>query len=458
MRFERATRLSATPEEVWSWHSRVGALERLSPPWQSIESLGEVGTPQIGSRVHLRLGRGLLAIRWTAEHTAVEPGRGFEDVQVEGPFKSWRHQHAFLPVGENSSLLRDRIDYEIPGGRLLGRMAARPIERSIERTFAYRHRVTSEDLELHKGFAAARPLRVGVTGASGLVGRVLVPMLTTGGHEVVHLVRAESTPRRLDQARWSPELGVLDPSRLEGLDAVVHLAGENISQRRWTIQQRERIRWSRVVGTARLVESLGDLERPPKAFVSASAVGYYGDRGDELLDEESDPGSGFLAAVCQDLEAAAAEARHWAERVVMARLGVVLSARGGALASMLPAFRAGVGGVMGSGRQFVSWISIDDAAGALIHILQSDNLQGPVNLVAPRPQRNRDFVRQLAATLRRPAVVPMPSWVARGLFGPIASEILLSGASVQPERLQTSDYRFRHAELEPAIRFLLGRQ
>ena len=310
-------------------------------------------------------------------------------------------------------------------------------------------------MELHTSDSADDLLSVGVTGASGLVGSALTTLLTTGGHRVTRLLR----PPGNDQGRvalWDPDQGVLEPAKMEGLDAVVHLAGENIAQGRWTRRKKERILNSRVQGTSNLIQSLSGLERPPKTFLCSSAIGIYGDRGNELLDEGSTTGVGFLAEVCRQWEEAANQAAVLGMRVAIARTGVVLSPAGGALAKMMPAFRLGAGGKIGSGEQFMSWISIDDAAGALIHILKRPELEGPVNLVSPNAVTNREFTQVLAGVLRRPAFMPMPALGAKALFGQMAEEALLASTCVAPTQLDTSGYCFRDAQLGPALTRLLS--
>lgn len=308
----------------------------------------------------------------------------------------------------------------------------------------------------HPSDSQGAPLAVGITGASGLVGSALTDLLTTGGHRVIRLVRSPADDHGL-AALWDPAIGILEPDKLEGLDAMVHLAGENIAQGRWTRSKKKRILRSRVEGTSNLIQSLSGLERAPKTFLSASAIGIYGDRGDELLDEESSTGTGFLADVCRQWEAAANQAADLGMRVALARTGVVLSPAGGALAKMLPAFSMGAGGKIGSGEQFMSWVSIDDAAGALIHILTRPDLLGAVNLVSPNPVSNSEFTKNLAAVLRRPAIMPLPAFGARALFGQMAEEVLLASARVVPGRLGESDFAFRDRELYAALKRLLDR-
>jgi uncharacterized protein (TIGR01777 family) len=296
-----------------------------------------------------------------------------------------------------------------------------------------------------------------VTGASGLIGTALVRGLRTRGYRVSALVRRAPGPGEIS---WDPDGGRLDPRDLEGIDAIVHLAGENVGAR-WTAARKQRIRNSRVRGTRLLSEAMTRTSKRPAVLVSASAVGIYGNRGDEILDEESpvgDAGYDFLAAVGQEWEAATGPARAAGIRVVNSRFGVVLSPDGGALGRMLLPFRLGVGGRLGSGSQWMSWISIDDVASAVLHLLETDTLLGPVNVTAPEPLRNRDFTRILGRVLSRPTPFPAPAVALRLVLGEMADGTLLSSARVLPRRLLASGFRFAHPDLETALRHVLRRE
>jgi uncharacterized protein (TIGR01777 family) len=299
-------------------------------------------------------------------------------------------------------------------------------------------------------------MKVLVTGSTGFIGSALVPHLVSAGHEVSRLVRTPPKPGGAE-VRWDPASGIVETGGLDGVDAVVHLAGESIATGRWTAEKKARIRESRVRGTAVLAESLARLAQPPRTLVCASAIGYYGDRGDQVLTEESPPGSGFLADVCREWEAAADPARTAGIRVVNLRIGVVLSRRGGALAQMLRPFLMGVGGKLGSGRQYMSWIALDDLLRAAAHVLATEALSGPVNAVAPNPVTNVEFTRALGHILGRPTLFSIPAFAVRCVFGEMGDEVLLASARVEPRRLIASGYRFRYAELEDALRHVLGR-
>lgn len=293
-----------------------------------------------------------------------------------------------------------------------------------------------------------------VSGSTGLIGSALVSALEESGHRVRRLTRSGGSSE--DVVRWDPSAGEIDAGRIEGVDAVVHLAGENIVGR-WTDAKKARIRDSRVRGTRLLSDTLARLPTPPAVMISASASGYYGDRGNELLSEESAPGDNFLAGVGQEWEAAADPAREAGVRVVHPRIGIVLSTEGGALGTTLPIFKLGVGGKIGSGRQYWSWIAIDDVVGAILHVLTENSLEGPVNVTVPDPPTNAEYTRVLGRVLGRPTVFPLPAPVARIMLGQLADELLLASQRIEPARLKETGYSYRYPELEGALRHLLGR-
>lgn len=300
-------------------------------------------------------------------------------------------------------------------------------------------------------------MHVLVTGSSGLVGSALVSFLAQGGHSVRRLRRGSASLSRPDTAFWNPTDGTLAEGALEGVDAVVHLAGENIAGGRWTDARKREIRASRVEGTRRLCEALVAARPAPRTLVAASAIGFYGDRGDETLDESAAPGVGFLPDVCQEWEAAVAPARAGGMRVVNLRIGIVLAADGGALAKMLMPFKLGVGGIIGSGQQFMSWIVLDDLVRVIQAALTDDGMAGPVNAVAPGAVTNREFTRTLGRVLGRPTVFPMPAFGARLAFGEMADALLLASSRVTPKTLDERGFEFTYGTLEGGLRHVLDR-
>ena len=286
-----------------------------------------------------------------------------------------------------------------------------------------------------------------------MVGASLVPALESAGHEVFRLVRHE--PKEAREIRWNPLEGVEDAKELEGMDAVVHLAGESIAEGRWTEEKKKRIRESRVLGTTVLAKALAGRKQQPRTLLSASAIGYYGDRGKEILTEESSHGEDFLAGVCREWEEATAPASAAGIRVALMRFGIILSREGGALAKMLTPFKLGAGGRLGSGEQYMSWIALDDVVGAIQHLLEDETASGPVNMVAPNPVTNSEFTKQLGRVLKRPTIFPAPEFALRLAFGEMADVTLLASQQVEPARLKESGYAFKYPELESALRHLL---
>jgi uncharacterized protein len=297
-------------------------------------------------------------------------------------------------------------------------------------------------------------MKILISGSTGLVGSALVPTFQSSGHDVVRLVRSSNSGA--GSIAWNPMSGQLSAANLEGIDAAVHLAGENIAARRWTPAQKTLIRESRVAGTRLLAETLAKLKEPPKTLVCASAIGFYGDRSDQRLNEDSPPGTGFLADTCREWEAAAKPAADRGIRVVHLRTGIVLASQGGALAKMLTPFRLGIAGIIGDGQQYMSWISLDDLVAVISFALSSQTLRGPVNAVAPNPVTNHEFTKTLGRVLRRPTVFPMPAFAARLAFGEMADGLLLASARVEPKRLVEAGFRFRFPELEGALVHAVG--
>ncbi|MFN0056312.1 MAG: TIGR01777 family oxidoreductase [Planctomycetales bacterium] len=456
-RLTRRIELAAPAQFVYDWHLRPGAFDRLAPPWQKVEVRDPGAGVAEGSRVVVRMRSGPLWKDWIAEHFGIVPGQEFHDRQIRGPFAFWEHAHRVEPAGSDRCVLEDQIAYALPLGRLGGWLGGALVRNELERLFNYRHAVTSQDIAALWTQRGNRRMRVLVSGSTGLVGTALIPLLTTAGHEVVRLVRSRAKTPSKEMVQWDPEANYVDAAELEGLDAIVHLAGEPIAAGRWNPERKRRIRESRIRGTRLLCETLSHLARPPQTLVCASAIGVYGDRGDEVLTESSSPGSGFLAEVCRDWEAACEPARQKGIRVANLRMGVVLSPAGGALAKMLTPFKMGVGGVIGSGRQFMSCVALDDLVGAILHILVTPGLSGPINGVCPEPVSNREFTKTLGKVLGRPTIFPMPALAARLAFGEMADELLLASARVQPGRLLEMGYQFRCPTVESALRHVLGR-
>ena len=296
-------------------------------------------------------------------------------------------------------------------------------------------------------------MKIALAGASGLVGTALIPALESQGHEVTRLVR---TAPRVGEIEWHPNKDEVSAASLEGFDIIINLAGENIAGGRWTDEQKRKIRDSRVNGTHLLSEAIAKIERKPRAFVCASATGIYGDRGDEVLDEQSESGGGFLAGVCREWEMACELAVKAGVRVVNLRFGPILAREGGMLAKLLTPFKLGMGGKVGSGKQFISWISLEDAINAIVLAINDESIRGPLNVVSPNPVTNEEFTKTLGHVLSRPTALAMPAFAARLAFGEMADEMLLVSQRVMPKRLNAAGFEFKYPGLESALRHYLA--
>lgn len=427
--------------DVFAWHERPGAVRRLTPPWLPVRVVREAASLADGEAV-LDFPLGL---RWVARHSGYAPPERFVDELVSPPLRwglRWRHTHEFRDEGDRTRIT-DTVDTNAP-------------ETLLRPMFAYRHRQLRMDLAAQATARnnGDRPMVVAMTGASGLVGGALAPFLTTAGHRVIRLVRG--VPHGPDERRWDPA----DPAEdlLRDVDAVIHLAGASIAGR-FTDAHRAAVRGSRIGPTRALAELAGRTPDGPAVFVSASAIGYYGpDRGDETLDESAARGDGFLADLVADWEQATTPAAEAGLRVVTVRTGLVQSPAGGTLRLFHPLFSAGLGGRLGDGRMWQSWIGIDDLVDVYHRALYDAGLSGPVNAVAPTPVRNADYTRTLAQVLRRPAVLPVPGLGPRLLLGTEgATELAQASQRLYPAVLLGRGHRFRHPTLEPALRHLLGK-
>ena len=448
--------LDHPPDEVFEWHTRPGAFERLAPPWVDVQVVRREGGIADGARVLLRVRRGLLGISGELRHLGYQEGRQFQDEQVRGPLGSYLHTHRFLPHDSGGCRVQDEVVWEPPLGAA-GELFGNPVvRRGLSRLFPFRHERLKNDLELHRRHGDRARIAVAISGASGFLGRALTHFLTSGGHEVVPMVRTKE-PAREGFIYWNWKRQEIDREALRLVDAVVHLAGEPLVGIRWTRDKKREILASRVRGTELLARTMAELHDGPKTLVAASGVGYYGTRGDEILNENSGPGRGFLAQVCQAWEGATSRAERSGVRVVRIRTGFVLSPAGGALGKLLLPFRLGMGGRIGSGRQYVPWIDLDDHVGIVYHVLMNDQIRGALNLSAPHPVPQATFASVLGRVLGRPTVVPVPDLAVRVLLGEMGEETLLAGQRPKPLRAEESGYRFLFEGLEESLRYQLGR-
>ncbi len=455
--FIKRSRFDAPVEEVFQWHARPGALERLSPPWDPLDVRFKDGGIEKGARVVMKMKAAPLPLKitWTAEHTDYDENRMFRDRQVKGPFSRWIHTHRFEPDGPRACRMEDHIEYALPVppfGHLFGNAF---VQKKLERIFRFRHSVLAGDLKVHQARGAKKPLSVLVSGASGVVGSALLPFLTTGGHRALRLVRRAADVDKGEVA-WDPAKGLLDRENIRGVDAAVHLSGENIGQGRWTKEKKRRIIDSRVKSTSLIASAMAGLDPKPDVLVCASAIGWYGNRGADLVTEEDSRGHDFISEVCERWEKAAAPALEAGIRVVFLRIGVALSPIGGALQRVLLPFKAGLGGTLGPGSQYISWIGMDDLIDVIYHAINHKALEGPVNAAAPNPVTNLEYTRTLGRILARPTSLSVPESAIRLAFGQMGEEVVLSGARVAPAKLLETGFNFRHPDLEAALRHMLG--
>ncbi len=450
--FEKTTEIPVPVEELFKWYSQPAVFKRLTPPFEKVRVIEKTGGIEDGARVVLEAGP--FRQRWEALHRDYVPNRQFRDEQVKGPFAKWVHTHGFEPISQGTSKLIDQLDYQLPMGFLGSIAAGGWMRKKLNRLFAFRHRRTLNDLK--RIYPHSKPLRIVMAGASGLVGSELKTFLSCAGHDVHSLVRHLANIEK-GEIYWDPIKREIDKNLLEGADAVIHLGGENIGASRWTKERKEAIRQSRVQSTRFLAETLATLNNKPKVFIVSSAIGFYGNRGEEVLTEESQPGKGFLPEACEEWERAADPAR-WANlRVVHVRTGIVLSLSGGALPKMLLPFLMGAGGIIGSGKQWMSWIALEDLVGIFHELLYREDLSGPVNATAPGTVTNREFTKVLGKVLHRPTIAPLPGFVVKLLFGEMGEALLLEGQNVQPAKLSKAGFEFFYPELEQALRWQLGR-
>ena len=436
---------------LFAWHERPGAFERLTPGFMPARVLARSGGITDGSRVTLGIPVGPVTTRWEMEHVGYVQGREFRDVQRKGPFAHWEHIHRMEPQGDAASVLDDRITYALPLPPFGDVVAGWFTRERLERLLQWRHALTKLDLERHARFASAPRMRVAITGASGFLGTSLAAFLTTGGHSVLRIGRG-----RENDVQWDPARGQLDASALDGVDAVIHLAGSSVAER-WTEEHKRSIRESRVQSTRLIAQAIAKLAKKPRVLLSGSAIGIYGSRGDEALDESSALGDDFLADVGREWEAETRVAEDAGVRVAHLRTGIVLNPAGGALAKMVTPFLAGVGGKLGSGRQWMSWISREDWLGAAHHALFTESVRGAVNLVGPEPVTAATFAATLARVLGRPNLFPVPAFALKTLFGAMAEGTILASQRVLPKALERSGFAFAHPSLASALRFELGR-
>lgn len=453
----RRIELPVPAADAFAWHERPGALERLTPPWAPVMAEQPPTSLAVGTKVILRAGIGPIRPRWVAEHVVYDPPHEFRDVQRSGPFAVWDHRHRFEDLPGGRSALTDEVTYELPFGRLGHVLGGRIVDRQIARMFAYRHHRTLADLTAHAA-QQETTMKVAITGASGMIGRALSAFLSTGGHDVLRMVRRPAGGP--DEVSWDPQAGSVDMEKLRGVDAVIHLAADPIQPRPLTDAKRRSLRDSRVDGTRTIAQALASMDDGPRVLLSASGANIYGDRGDEQLTEDSAPGNtGFLTELAHEWEGATRPAQDAGVRVVHVRTGIVLDRSATVLKALGTLTRLGGAAPVGTGRQHWPWVSLDDTVGLYHHALTTPDISGPFNATSPNPVTNEVFTRTLAKVLRRPMLpIRVPRFAPSLLLGrELADSLLFTSMRVIPLRAVATGYEFRHTDLEAALRALYGR-
>jgi hypothetical protein len=404
---------------------------------------------------------GILPQRWVAKHHSYIEGEQFCDDMIKGPFGRWNHVHKFIETGQTEMQIQDRIDWKLPFHFFTRIGSPIMVMPRVRQMFKHRTRRILADLKRQQMFKDAPRKRILISGSTGLIGTQLGAFLETDGHDVHRLIRP-STRLHADQdskkvVKWDDKSGKLIEGSLENFDVIIHLAGAGIGDKRWSKKRKKLIAESREIPTKNLANALANLASPPSLFMCASAVGYYDNRGDEELDEKSSTGNGFLAEICRKWEDAAQPAINAGIRTIHMRTGIVTTAAGGMLQQILLPAKLGAMGPIGGGRQWQSWISLDDQIYAMHYLMNHETASGVFNLTAPNPVTQKQFAKVLGKVLRRPAFAPAPGFVMKILFGEMGKSLILDGQKVRPKRLQDLGYTFEHETLEPALRDALGR-
>ncbi len=413
-----------------------------------------------------RIKLGPITFKWVAKHFSYIHNLQFQDKMIKGPFKKWIHTHSFIPQGENQCIIEDKIEYMPRFGKIGSKIIQKKIQNYLNQLFIYRERILVNDTILEK-MTREKGKNILITGSQGLIGSSLIPLLTNiGGHKITRLVRkinnnntySSPTTNKEDKKSifWYPEYDKLDHNELEGFDIIIHLAGENIFGR-WTDIKKQRIFNSRVGSTKLLAKSLTKLSNPPSLLICASAIGYYGDRPNEYITEDSIPGKGFLSEVCQKWEKATQDVTEIGIRVVNTRFGVVLTPKGGILQKLLSPFKLGLGITIGNKDQYISWVSIEDVIKSIFYSITNTSIKGPVNVVSPKPITNLEFSDTLKKIFNPKLSMSINQNIPKLIFGEMSKEVLFTNTYVIPKRLISTGYKFFNSELEDSLRFLLGK-
>ena len=447
MQFSKTSTVMVPGPFIYDWHTKDGAFNRLLPPWESVELIDSVG-PFDERFVQLKMKRFGVPIKWMAQHVDVVPGNEFTDIQVKGPFSKWRHTHQFLPLADIRTKMVDTIDLKLPFNLFSSLVSGWAIKRDINAMLNYRHDIIKYDLKLLYDWPL-KPQVIAISGASGMVGRPLVNFLKAAGHTVKLLVR-KSRADWSHELCWDPEVGILDD--FSDVNIIVHLAGESIASRlRWNQQKKNLIYRSRVRSTQAIVTQLQEKAHKVHTFICASGIGIY-PGSSQLMTESGPKGDRFLANVVADWEGACDPIRDKI-RVVNTRFGTILHPSGGVIERLNPLMKVGALGRVGHGDQYTSWVSLDDAIRAIYFSMANNNIEGPLNVVSPNPQRQIDWIKEWAKAVFRPSIAPLPEAVVSKLMGEMGEELLLQSLRVVPKKLQDQKFSFQHSSMTDLCQF-----
>ncbi len=448
--------------DVFNYHARYRAIDRLIPPWSKLKIIKRNIGLENGATCILELQCGPLKLKWVAKHIGYIQDQLFQDEMIKGPLKAWKHTHSFTPNELGGCIMEDKINYSLPYGLNRFNIVRNRLNKTLCEMFSYRHRILQNDLKLWDLLKENKGKRILISGSTGLIGSALIPLLELAGeHKISRLVRPSSkysfSHNSSNFKVWDPETGIVAPSDLEGFDAIIHLSGESIGGR-WSKIKKKRIHDSRVKTTELLCNTIKKLKKPPLTLLCASAIGYYGTRGEEVVTEDTMAGDGFLANLCVDWEAQANSVKDMGIRVVNARFGLILSPKGGILKllTIAPYLKVGMG--LGNGSNVFNWISIEDVIGSILYSVDNTTIRGPVNIVSPNPMNASDFFEIISKIQENQIFLRIGSGFMKRAIGDFADTINDSNGVVKPQKLLAAGYPFMTPSLEDAIRLLLGRQ
>ncbi len=458
--FVHKAKFDANKKQIWDWYNSDGAFRRIMPEWEGIQPIN-AGRLVDGDETIFKVKMGPLRQKWVARHHSVVPGESFADRMIKGPFGAWNHHHEFESKSGQMTSVIDNVEYKLPLHIFTGWSAGFTVLPRMKQMFEFRSVRVANDLKQIQATAKLPRQRILVSGSTGMIGLQLCAFLEAAGHDVHRLLRPSTKlPSDVDSTKvvkWNDLTGEILEGDMNGFDSIIHLAGAGIGDKRWSKKRLKLIRDSRIIPTENLAKIVAGLENPPKKMLCSSAIGFYGNRGTEVLDENSSAGNDMLSDLCKDWENASSAAKDAGINVIHLRTGIVMSPLGGALAKLLLPAKMGAGGPVGGGKQMQSWISLDDEIYAIHHLMMKEDSEGVYNLTAPNPVSQKQFAKTLGKVLRRPAFAPLPGFVIKILFGQMGKKLVLEGQDVRPNRLLESGYEFTHSELESCLRSCLGK-